>query len=52
MYCPMVAVFPSLCGVVPSDDFIVVESKPSIDVEIRKLIRIGKCRFKGFLWYF
>jgi len=52
MYCPMVVVFSSLRGMVPSDDFIVIECNSGIDVKIRKLIGIGKCRFKGFLWYF
>jgi len=49
MYCPMIAVFPSLRRMVPSDDFIVIGCDPVIDVEICKLIGIGKCCFKGFL---
>jgi len=52
MYCPIVAIFPSLRRLVPSDDFSVEECKSVIDVKISKLIEIRECRFKGFLWYF
>jgi len=52
MYCPIVAVFPSLCGSVPSNDFSVVECNSVIDVKVSELIEIRECRFKGFLWYF
>jgi len=51
MYCPIVAIFPSLCGLVPSDAFSVIGCKSAIDVKINKLIEIRECRFKGFLGY-
>jgi len=52
MYCPFVAIFPSLCRSVPSNTFSVIGCKSAIDVEISKLIKIRECRFKGFLGYF
>jgi len=52
MYCPIVMVFPSLRGSVPSDNFFVVECNSVIDVKVGELINIRECRFKGFLWYF
>ena len=52
MYCPIVAIFPSLRRSVPNDDFSVEECKSVIDVEISELIEIRECRFKSFLWYF
>jgi len=52
MYCPIVAIFPSLHRSVPSNDFFVIECKSVIDIKISKLIEIRECRFKSFLWYF
>jgi len=52
MYCPIVVIFPSLCRLVPSDDFSIIDCMSSIDVEINELIEIRECRFKGFLGYF
>jgi len=51
MYCPMVAIFPSLCWSVPSDDLPVMVCKSGIDVKVSELIEIRKCCFKGSLWY-
>jgi len=52
MYCPIVAIFPSLCRSVPSDDFSVIDCNSVIDVKINKLVKIRECHLKGFLWYF
>jgi len=52
MYCPIVAIFPSLGRSVPSDNFSVINCNSVINVKINKLIEIRECRFKGFLGYF
>jgi len=52
MYCPIVAIFPSLCRSVPSNAFSIIGCKSAIDIEINKLIGVGECCFKGFLGYF
>jgi len=51
MYCPMVAIFPSLCRSVPSNVFSVISCESAIDVKINELIEIGECGLKGFMWY-
>jgi len=51
MYCPMVAVFPSLRRLVPSNVLSIIFRKPGIDVKVSELVEIRECCFKGFLWY-
>jgi len=51
MYCPIVAIFPSLCGLMPSNIFSIVFHKPGIDVKVGKLVKKGERCFKSFLWY-
>jgi len=51
MYCPIVAIFPSLCRLVPSDDLSVIVRKPGIDIKVSELIEIRECCFKGFVRY-
>jgi len=50
MYCPIVAIFPSLCRLVLGDDFIVIGWKSGVNVQVGKLIGIGECAFKGVVW--
>jgi len=51
MYCPMVAISPSLCWSVPSDALPIMCRKSGIDVKFSELIEIRECCFKGFMWY-
>jgi len=51
MYCPIVAIFPSLRRLVPSNVFSIKFCKSGIDVKVSELIGIRECCFKGFMWY-
>jgi len=50
MYCPIVAIFPSLCRSVPGNAFLVIGCKSGVNVQISKLIVIGECAFEGVVW--